>query len=115
MRKFTKRSAIITTTAVVAIGAGAAAWAFTGWNVEGKGSGSADASKIEKLEAKATVKENVYPGLTTVISMDVQNPNEFPVQLAKAGKPLAVDAVIGQPPADECARALTSAANSTEF
>lgn len=81
MRKMTKRSAIITTTAVLAVGVGAAAWAVNGWTINGTGKGEAQASEIIDLTAEAKVDKPIYPGLKTTIAMTVDNKNDFPVQI----------------------------------
>ncbi|MEV4350383.1 hypothetical protein AB0J83_38495 [Actinoplanes sp. NPDC049596] len=81
MRKMTKRSAIITATAVLAVGAGAAAWAANGWTIGGTGSGTAEAADIIPLTASATVAGKVYPGFKTTMALRVKNDNSFPVQL----------------------------------
>ncbi len=81
MRKITKRSAIITGVTVVAMGAGAAAWAANGWTITGSGTAQADAATITPLTGIATIAGKVWPGKATTISMQVNNSNEFPVNL----------------------------------
>ncbi len=81
MRKNTKRSAVIAGVAAVAIGGGAAAWAFTGWNIGGNGSGEANASTITPLTAESSFKETLYPGIKTSMLTKVTNSNEFAVKL----------------------------------
>ncbi|XVU24682.1 hypothetical protein ACQPZJ_46985 [Actinoplanes sp. CA-054009] len=108
----TKRSAIITATAVLAVGAGAAAWAANGWTVNGKGTASAEGAEIQELKAHAAVIDKLYPGIVTKISLTVDNPNEFPVILDKAINPtkFSVD------PADtKCQQGLAKAVKSTDF
>jgi hypothetical protein len=83
MRKLTKRSAAITAAAVVAIGAGGAAFAAaTGWDIGGTGSAQADTATILPLTATANMgAAKVFPGLVTTVSTAVSNPNDFPVSL----------------------------------
>ncbi|GIF24570.1 hypothetical protein BJ973_008049 [Actinoplanes tereljensis] len=87
MGKNTKRSAVVAGVAAVLIGGGAAAWAFTGWNVDGSGTAEADAAQIKPLTATASLGANLYPGRKTKITLKVDNPNEFPVTLTGALTP----------------------------
>ncbi|MFF5079855.1 hypothetical protein ACFY36_22615 [Actinoplanes sp. NPDC000266] len=108
----TKRSAIVTATAVLAVGAGAAAWAANGWTVDGKGTASAEGAEIKALNAHAAVVDKLYPGVVTKISLTVDNPNEFPVILDKAITPtkFTVD-----PATPKCEQGLLTAVKSTDF
>jgi hypothetical protein len=101
MRKITKRSAIIATAAVVAIGGGAAAWA-AGWNIGGTGTGDASAASITPLTAAIDLgSTTVYPGLVVNVTGKVNNPNDFPVQVTDANVvPTGVVVTGGTAPSD---------------
>ena len=77
MRKMTKRSAIITATAVAAVGVGAAAWA-TGWSLTGEGTATADAAEIKPLSATGSISGKIYPGATAGVTLKIVNDNDFP-------------------------------------
>ena len=113
MRKMTKRSAIVTAVAVAAVGAGAAAWAANGWQIGGEGSAEAKAAEIIPLKAEGKVKGNVYPGFATTIDLEVDNRNEFPVQLSPGVKPTTYTVTPNTP---DCYNGLTGdAVKTTNF
>ena len=103
MRKITKRSAVVAGAAAVIIGGGAAAWAVNGWTIGGKGSAEAQAATITPLEASATIKDKIYPGLKTTITTSVKNLNDFPVQLTGKIQPTKVTT---SPATPECEKGL---------
>ncbi|MGK5679138.1 hypothetical protein [Actinoplanes sp. URMC 104] len=113
MRKMTKRSAIITGVAVVAIGSGAAAFA-AGWGVKGSGTGSATASTIQDLKGSASVGDKVFPGAKTTISLTFTNPNDFPVVVDFSSFKPGAPTVKNDDDKKSCATGLASATKLIE-
>jgi hypothetical protein len=98
MRKFSKRSMAITAAAVVAVGAGGAAFAAaTGWDIGGTGTADASTSTIVNMTATADMGTNkVYPGLVTTVNTAITNLNDFPVNLnTTAITPTGVQVTVG--------------------
>lgn len=111
MRKITKRSAAIIAASVIAVGAGAAAWAaVNGWDITGSGTATGKAASIVPMTASADMRGvKVYPGLVTTVTTLVTNANDFPVKLnTTAVQPTGVE-VSGTPTAGACQTALASA------
>ncbi|GAA2614348.1 hypothetical protein [Paractinoplanes durhamensis] len=81
MGKNSKRSAVVAGVVAVLIGGGAAAWAFTGWNVGGTGTADATAASIKALTGTADLGGTLYPGRSVNATAAVTNPNDFPVVL----------------------------------
>lgn len=109
MRKITKRSAAIGAASLLAVGAGAAAWA-AGWGVTGAGTASASTSAIKPLSATAELNGNVYPGKVTTATIKVTNTNDFPVNLTGVtpGTFSATKKVGAGSPNPACAATLTA-------
>lgn len=82
MRKITKRSAAILSATVVAVGAGAAAWAG-GWLVTGTGSASAAGASITPLTATINLNGTAFPDRELKAIANLTNKNEFAVKLTK--------------------------------
>jgi hypothetical protein len=81
MRKFSKRSMAITaaSVAVVAVGAGGAAYA-AGW-FQGAGTATVTTASIGSVTATTTLVGNLFPGKTINSSTTVTNPNPYAVSV----------------------------------
>jgi hypothetical protein len=83
MRKITKRSAVIATASVLAVGTGTAAFAYaSGW-FNGSGTVYANSSTVQPVTTTVVLSDasqKLYPGKTVAISsVTVSNPNDYPV------------------------------------
>jgi hypothetical protein len=81
MRKITKRSAIIATAAVVAVGGAGAA--FAAWSLNGSGDASTTAGSASPLTVSGVqVVGTLVPGSKASVQFTAQNPNSFPVKIS---------------------------------
>lgn len=78
MRKITKRSLAIGTAAVIAVGGGAAAWA---WSLNGTGSTSATAEGAVGLVISNANAGGLAPNVAAPVSFVIDNGNKYPVKV----------------------------------
>ena len=80
MRKITKRSAAVITTAVLAVGGmGVGAWA-AGW-FSGTGEAVAATEAAKPVSAVITAKTKLYPGAAADARVQASNPNDYAVKV----------------------------------
>ncbi len=79
---FVKRRIILGTTALLALGA--AALAYAAWTSSGTGSGYAKATSAQALstvDVSASTSASLYPGADGDVLVKVSNPNPYPVRV----------------------------------
>jgi hypothetical protein len=83
VRKFT-RHAVVVAAAIVAVAGGAVSWA--GWTLSNHGSGTAHSGEPQRLTIRSagSVGSLLYPGAEGDLSVNVTNPNRFPIVIDKA-------------------------------
>jgi hypothetical protein len=81
MRKITKRSAVIVTAAVVAVGGAGAA--FAAWSLNSSKDASTVAGKATPLNVtNLQIAGTLVPGTPVSVKFDAANPNSFPVAVS---------------------------------
>jgi hypothetical protein len=79
MRQMSQRAAIVTLVGVVVAAVASVAWAA--WTVTGTGTGTVRTAEVLALTAEAEPSTALFPGGTADITVTVDNPNDFAVEV----------------------------------
>jgi hypothetical protein len=79
MRQMSQRTAVVTLVGVIVAAVASVAWAA--WSVTGTASVTAKAAEVYALTAEAAPSGPLLPGLTSDITVTVENSNDFAVEV----------------------------------